>query len=320
MLPKLLRWSAALMLVASQASCQRLTDAVTKSWHEKCSWRAEDYFDDPKVVALCKAIEANDLNEIDRLVAAGADVNAQGKGKMTPLLWAFPDNKLQRFKRLLEHGADPNVVVESEFNTRSVVMPGDSVTHMATRSFHPGYFEAVFAHGGDPNLKCTSALGMGDTPLFSVIISAGGNKKEKIRFLLNKGADIDYMNQTWATPVMQATSWGGQYNIALMLLEAGADYRVYVPKSNARLVHQVIGEERRLPYCSPQQRADYQRLCKWLEDHGESFDEARSDIARWASWNTASGEYRRKMDAEVARRKAREAREKKAAAEGAASP
>jgi hypothetical protein len=41
------------------------------SWHSKCGWKAEEYFSDPQVVALCKAIEANDLKEIDRLVAAG---------------------------------------------------------------------------------------------------------------------------------------------------------------------------------------------------------------------------------------------------------
>lgn len=160
--------SAIAALLIAAVGCGRVAQVLpAPNSHEKVGWKTEDYFDDPQVVALCKAIEANDLAEIDRLVAAGADVNAQGKGKMTPLLWAFPDNKLMRFKRLLEHGADPNVVVEDEFNTRGVVMPGDSVTHMAASSYYPGYFEAVFAHGGDPNLKRTSVLGMDDTPLFS---------------------------------------------------------------------------------------------------------------------------------------------------------
>ena len=54
--------------------------------HQRCGWRAEDYFTDPQVIALCRAIEANDLAEMERLVKAGADVNAQGKDKMTPLL------------------------------------------------------------------------------------------------------------------------------------------------------------------------------------------------------------------------------------------
>jgi hypothetical protein len=132
--------------------CAEAKKQVASTWHQKCSWRAADYFDDPKVIALCRAIESNDIAEIDRLVAAGADVNAQGKGKMTPLLWAYPDNRLERFKRLLEHGANPNVAIESDFNTRGGMRAGDSVTYLACKTSFLGYFEAVFSHGGDPNL------------------------------------------------------------------------------------------------------------------------------------------------------------------------
>ncbi len=121
------------------------------------------------------------------------------------------------------------------------------------------------------------------------------------------------MNGAWATPVMEAVSWGGEYNIALLLLEAGADYRVYVPKSNTRLVHIVVGEERRKPYWTPEQSADYEKLVKWLGAHGELIDQARKDNKRWQSWMTTPEEFRHKMDAEIAEREAREAREKEAA-------
>jgi ankyrin repeat protein len=135
------------------AGCEKPRPILAATWHQTCGWKAADYFDDPQVIALCKAIEANDLKEIDRLVAAGADVNAKGKGNMTPLLWAFPDNKLPRFKRLLEHGADPNVILsEHDFNARGEMKAGKSVTHMASTTSFPGYFEAVFEHGGDVNL------------------------------------------------------------------------------------------------------------------------------------------------------------------------
>ncbi|MGL6197166.1 MAG: ankyrin repeat domain-containing protein, partial [Thermoguttaceae bacterium] len=113
----------------------------SKSWYEKFNWKAEDFFDDPKVVALCKAIETKDLEEIDRLVADGADVNAKGKGNMTPLFWAFPENKPEVFLRILEHGADPNVEVTSDFNTKfQVIRPGDSVLHLAAGTEFPNYF------------------------------------------------------------------------------------------------------------------------------------------------------------------------------------
>jgi hypothetical protein len=118
------------LAVGFLTGCQEIARmAPASTWHQKCGWKAEDYFDDPQVIALCKAIEASNLVEIDRLVAAGANVNAQGKDKMTPLLWAYPDSNLQRFKRLLELGADPNVVIESDFNTRGGMRAGDSVTY-----------------------------------------------------------------------------------------------------------------------------------------------------------------------------------------------
>ena len=36
------------------------------TWHQKCKWKAEEYFDDQQVIALCKAIEANDLEKMEQ--------------------------------------------------------------------------------------------------------------------------------------------------------------------------------------------------------------------------------------------------------------
>ena len=291
------------------AGCGAVSQITGSTFHQKFGWKAEDYFTDPKVIALCHAIEANDLAGIDREIAAGANVNAKGKDNMTPLLWAFPDNKLERFTKLLEHGANPNVAIESDLNTHGGFRSGDSVTHMACGTQFAGYFEAVFAHGGDPNLIREGII-PGDTPLFSVIKGAGPNKLTHVRMLIEKGADLNQMNGAWQTPVMQAVSWGGQYDVALLLLNAGADHRNYKPKSNTTLVHIVAMEDDRKSTWTSKQAADYEMLVKWLEDHGESIEQANADIKRWQSWIMSTGEYRRKMDAEIAEREAREAKEK----------
>jgi len=271
--------------------------------HQRCGWKAEDYFTDPQVIALCRAIEANDLAEMQRLVKAGADVNAQGKDKMTPLLWAFPDNDLPRFKWLLEHGANPNVVVEGEFNTRQTISRGDSVTHMACKTSLPGYFEAVFDHGGDPNIRHTGPLGFSQTPLFAVITRGGGDKAAKIRRLIDLGADMNALSNG-GIPAMQAVSWFGQYELALMMLEAGANFCKYDESDIQRLIHIVVDQERHLNEYAPEQRAGFHELVKSLEDHRESYEAAKADIARWDSWSGAT--FREKMDAEIAERKARE--------------
>jgi uncharacterized protein len=296
------------------AGCGKLPSPLATTWHQKFGWKAEDYFDNAQVVALCRAVEINDLPEIDRLIATGANVNAKGKGHMTPLMWAFPDNKRERFKLLLEYNADPNVIIQDDFGTKGAIMAGEAVTHLASETTFPGYFEDVFEHGGDPNLaKQTSALGKDDTPIFCVITSTAPDKKERIKLLVQKGADLNHMNSSWATPAMLAVGWGGQYDLALTLLEAGADYSIYKPRSNSRLIHIVLAEERRSSSWSTQQKADYQKLLSWLTAHGESIEQAKSDRARWKSWSQSNGEYRRKMDEEIAKRQATEEREKREA-------
>jgi ankyrin repeat protein len=306
-----LAWLAALVLVAPIA-CQQVSKInPSSSWHQKCGWKAEEYFDDPKVVELCRAIESNDIAEIDRLVKLGVNVNAKGKGNMTPLLWSYPDNKLERFKRLLEHGADPNVVIASDFNTRGAMRAGHSVTHMACKTSFPGYFEAVFDHGGDPNLIQNGIIS-NETPLFTLITGRASNKIDKAKVLIDKGADINHVNGADTTAVRLAAGFGGQYELALALLKAGADYRIYSANDNSRLIHRVVEDESQLSSFSPQHQRAYQELLQWLVKNGESIEVARADMKRWSSWSATTGEYQLKMAEEVAARKAREAKEKDA--------
>jgi len=282
--------------------------------HQLFGWKAEDYFTDPQVIELCRAIESSDLAAMERLVKAGADVNVHGKGGMTPLLWAFADNKLPSFKWLLEHGANPNVVVESDFGTKGQILVGDSVTHMVCLTSLPGYFDAVFDHGGDPNLPFSLKWGLGLAdqnypPLKAVTSEKLGlkpdEKLKRIKRLIALGADMNVLTPN-ATPVMYAVLWPGQFELALAMLEAGADFRRYMDDEAKRLIHVVAMQERRLVEYSPEKRAQFEALVKWLKDHGESYEEAKADLERWASWDRAAGEYDQKMAAEIAERKARD--------------
>lgn len=281
-----------------------LPPTTPENWHAKMGWKASDYFEDPQVIALCEAIEKNDIQEVDRLVDAGADVNAKGKGNMTPLMWAFPDNQIKRFKHLLQLGANPNVVTESDFGVSNGFHAGDSVTHMAARTAFPGYFEAVMENGGDPNLLDKKE----QSTLLHAVISAGvPDAKDRVQILIDKGADLDALDQNGTPPVRYAVGWFRQFDIALQLLKAGADPNVYQPRSNSKLIHAVVGAERNLKLMSEGQRRHFKALLTWLEDHGEDSEAARKDKERWSSWIPPS-EYRRRMDLEIAERKARESK------------
>ncbi|MEX1041922.1 MAG: ankyrin repeat domain-containing protein [Pirellulaceae bacterium] len=250
------------------------------TWHAKQGWKAEKFFDGPQVIALCKAIEANDLEEIDRLIQAGADVNAKGKENMTPLLWSYPDNKLARFEKLLEQGADPNVKFEGRFGT-NYLNPGDSVTHIAAKTKFEGHLAAVLKHGGDPNLK-----GWIENLPLHLVISYAPNKQERIRLLLEAGADIDGLSGSDVTPVMKAISWGRQFSLALFLLENGADPMARQKGNLQNCVEILVSNEMQTAkYWSPQQRTDFQKLEKWLVAQGISVDDAREDLKRWRDWD-----------------------------------
>lgn len=122
-------------------------------WHRKFKWEASQYFSDRKVVELCHAIELNDIKSMEKLLKGGADPDARGKHGMTPLLWAFPENRLDAFRLLLEHGANPNVLFQDGFGTRGGISIGDSVTMLAARSAFPEHLGWVLKFGGDPNLR-----------------------------------------------------------------------------------------------------------------------------------------------------------------------
>ena len=77
----------------------------------RSDWEASHYYEDLLLVDLCKAISKKNALEIERLIAAGADVNKIGKEGMTPLLWAFVvDDDPRPFGCLLKNGANPNVI------------------------------------------------------------------------------------------------------------------------------------------------------------------------------------------------------------------
>jgi hypothetical protein len=113
------------------------------------------------------------------------------------------------------------------------------------------------------------------------------------------------------TPTMLAVSWGGQYGIALMLLDAGADIDAYCSQSNQQLVHFIVEEEERSRKLGPKAKADYQELVQRVVARGYSLEKAREDHKRWVSWPkkypiAKIGELRRKEVAErIAREKAK---------------
>ncbi|QDT70415.1 Ankyrin repeats (3 copies) [Planctomycetes bacterium MalM25] len=114
----------------------------------KIGWKIEDYFDDPSVIELCRAIESDNLVRMKSLVDQGVDINTIGKHGMTPLMWSFPNKRIDCFRWLLEQGADPNVCLTG--TVTNLLIAGRSVTYAAVAAKEETHYPLVLKHGGTP--------------------------------------------------------------------------------------------------------------------------------------------------------------------------
>jgi len=257
-------------VIAQEAARKRTPEQAAKNLYSK-AWKAKEFFDDPKVIALCQAIQAKNISKIDKLVADGVDVNAKGKGNMTPLLWSFPGNNLNVFKRLLEHGADPNVEITSDLNTDGAFAPGDSVLHMAARTEFPDYFKYVMQHGGDPNLIGNKENSF-NSPLLAVIEGTSPNKKECVQLLIDAGADLDYLN-TYTNRSALITA--DDCDLIVQLVEAGASFNICTDYGNTAL-HIILHKSEMAPENS-KSKQDYEKLIQYLKGKGADIEGAKKD-------------------------------------------
>jgi uncharacterized protein len=255
--------------------------------HQRLKWNAEKFFNDPTVIELCKAIEEKDLNEIDRLAKAGVNINAKGRGNMTPLLWAFPMGE-KVFGKMLVLGADPNVQLAENVmppgyhgldRGKSVMSASVELAHsyfserIARNAKMDNYLELVLKHGGNANLEEPD----GNTPIFCA--SHPQRTKNLIRLLLNAGADINHRNQKGETPIL-AASWNAD-DFKLALLEAGADYRIADENGwdiVLRIERITMPQGRGGQIASDWELAQAKPIIDWLANEGVNWEAARTAL------------------------------------------
>lgn len=196
------------------ASCEETTP------HEQFKLLASDCFGDPLVIALCKAVEQDDIKAIDRLVAEGADVNAEGRHGWTPLHWSlFAGYELverESFASLLAHGADPNQTLNLKDNPWARRYDGDCITSIVAGVSEPALLTTTLRYGGDPNYANPRS---GKTPLIS---AQEFGIPENTKRLLEAGAEVDHRDRCGRTALAYGIS---AFDCALLLLRADADWQ-----------------------------------------------------------------------------------------------
>lgn len=243
-----------------------------KSWRANVGWKAEDFFDDPKVIALCNAVEEKDMETFDKLLTEGVDVNTRGKGNMTPLFWSFPDHRDEYFKKLLEHGADPNVIIDDNFGLPDVFSKGTSLTYNVASSDRTELFKWIMEHGGDPN-----QVNPGFDNVTPITAAVYGNRKDNIKILIQKNADLNYVADSLDSSAAMKCARQNSYELVLLMLESGAKYKLdrCGVGQNWNLVR--ILAERYDQWIANKSKIgeDYRKVVDWIKKDGFDVEKAK---------------------------------------------
>lgn len=189
------------------AGCNRGGGGTVR--HGNMSYNATEVFGEgTPALALAEAAGRGDVKEINRQVAAGANVNAVGQHAITPLWWAAWVENYNGFAALLAKGANPNAQRAE----------GYPIMYLVADMKDPRLLEAALKHGGDPNLRDSTS---GESPLFPAVLHG---RKPHIELLLAAKADVNArMPVSGETLPMIAIAARADYQLVYRLFQMGAD-------------------------------------------------------------------------------------------------
>lgn len=245
-------------------------------------------FQTTKAWNLAKAIDDHNIREMRRqVIVLKVPVDTRDRiNEFTPLMYAVFNNDIQSVKVLLELGADPNIP------TDSISDKGDNSVIIACRysDISIEILKLLLKYGGNPNsTECGRNYDMdGDwiparSSALSCAVSISG-EIEKVKILVEAGANVNnYDGDFQDAPLMDALLLD-RMNIALYLLEHGADYnykfRSCAPSSGggSRDVDILYRLRQCIYPLDSQEYKDKLKVIKFLKDRGVDYRKSLVDV------------------------------------------
>ncbi|WP_154792353.1 ankyrin repeat domain-containing protein [Occultella kanbiaonis] len=170
-----------------------------------------EFFTEADDLALAEAVAAGDADEIARLVADGADPDAQGTDDLTMLQWAIHVENADGLAALLDTGADPDLT-----GWAGKTPLEDTVDVNTSDATSETMVPILLAAGADVNAQ--NAI-TGETALGVACVTSSDLA---IGLLLDGGADPDGADANGSRPLhgCARVNRGAQL---IVLLDAGAD-------------------------------------------------------------------------------------------------
>jgi ankyrin repeat protein len=155
---------------------------------------------------VTKAVKADDLAAVRKLIAARADVNAVSGDGSGPLLWAAYGSNVEMAKALVAAGA--KVDVANNYGITPLLQ--------ASRNGDAAMVDVLLKAGADPKRAHLE----GETPLMAASRSGSA---PAVRLLLDRGVDVNSADTFQHETALMWASAEGHSDVVEMLLKAGAD-------------------------------------------------------------------------------------------------
>jgi ankyrin repeat protein/beta-lactamase regulating signal transducer with metallopeptidase domain len=169
-----------------------------------------------RVESLHDAIASNDIEEVKRLIAGGADVNAKNEQGYTPLTLGIASQGA-RIKEVAELLINAGADVNARGGLRQVGWEARTPLHWATSDISRGTAIIPLLLDRGANVNLTAERGM--TPLHFAV---DDENLEAVRLLIDKGADFNLKNQEGWT-AFSGAALRGRTDMTDLFLHKGVD-------------------------------------------------------------------------------------------------
>ena len=240
---------------------------------EMSKHKADYWYTGKKDISFCHAIEWGDTNKMGKMIKEGLDINTRGKDGMTFLIYAYLKLNKKSFEYLLEHGADPNIIMESNEKPEGWVNMNFSLSALTLATedkYDTFYLKSCLEHGGNPNAviytKYSNDYIFGRHILYNAIVDA--ESLTNIKLLVEAGSDVNGLKKEpgTSTPLSQSIDID-RYDIAIYLLEKGADPEI----SKDSIIRYIYDHDLKLLTGMEKQKEYRKKVIKILEDKGLEF-------------------------------------------------
>jgi hypothetical protein len=227
----------------------------------------QEYFPTSPALELAQAIRRDDLAELEHVLAQhpGLDLNQAGRQGVTFLFWAYAHHSVPMLRALASHGADVN---------RPLLLPnekgGTDTTHLlniAAQGPEDKMLVALLDLKANPNVVDERKVPALQNALYI-------NNYERMKLLLDRGADINAPNSSGATAAVVLARLNN-FEMVYYLLERGADWRKSDTEVALWTQENDIGNEKSTAWQI--------KVKHWLLAHGVKFPVPSSGAKRYAA-------------------------------------